>query len=279
MRYKTLYVSDMDGTLLDNDSLVSPATAESLSELSRQGALITVATARTPATVDPLLRGVYTRCPAIVMTGAAMWDRSDRRLINPELIPASEVATLLDEFAEHGVNPFVYTITNLSHLDVYHSVDMNPSEQSFYLERRHLELKKFHFGVPVPQDAMNRVVLMFSSGSADVILPLAEAVSRRGAVAVSCYPDNNNPDVAIIEVLARGVSKSDAVKKLANMVGAERIVAFGDNLNDIPMMEVADVAVAVENAFPGVKEQADVVIGRNSADSVAHFIEKDFYAQ
>ena len=41
------------------------------------------------------------------------------------------------------------------------------------------------------------------------------------------------------------------------------------------MMEVADVAVAVENALPEVKEAADIVIGPNTADSVAKFISSD----
>ena len=72
---KTLYVSDMDGTLLGADSRVSPRSAEIISRLSRRGALITVATARTPATVVPLLADTYTSIPAIVMTGAAMWNR------------------------------------------------------------------------------------------------------------------------------------------------------------------------------------------------------------
>ena len=76
---KTLYVSDMDGTLLGRDSRVSAASAEIISDLSRRGALITVATARTAATVVPLLSSTFTLPPAIVMTGVAFWNRSINR--------------------------------------------------------------------------------------------------------------------------------------------------------------------------------------------------------
>jgi hypothetical protein len=54
------------------------------------------------------------------------------------------------------------------------------------------------------------------------------------------------------------------------------VVVFGDNLNDLPMMEVADYAVAVDNAFDEVKAAADMVIGPNYDDSVARFICEDF---
>ena len=78
------------------------------------------------------------------------------------------------------------------------------------------------------------------------------------------------------EVFAPGISKAAAVKRLAHDCAADRVVVFGDNLNDLSMMEIADVSVAVGNALPEVKRRADVVIGRNDEDAVARFIEEDF---
>ena len=77
-------------------------------------------------------------------------------------------------------------------------------------------------------------------------------------------------------VRAIGKSSFERCVKLKEMTGADRVVVFGDNLNDISMMSVADVAVAVENAYPQVKEAADIVIGRNTEDAVAKFIKEDF---
>ncbi len=79
MNTRTLYVSDMDGTLLGADSCVSERSRRIISDLTEQGALITVATARTPATVQPLLAGVEMAPPAVVMTGAALWTRRGAR--------------------------------------------------------------------------------------------------------------------------------------------------------------------------------------------------------
>ena len=81
-----MYVTDMDGTLLAPDSRVSSESAQLITELSKQGALITVATARTPATVEPLLEDTYTSLPAIVMTGASLWDRRSKTYLRPRYI-------------------------------------------------------------------------------------------------------------------------------------------------------------------------------------------------
>jgi hypothetical protein len=71
------------------------------------------------------------------------------------------------------------------------------------------------------------------------------------------------------------VSKAQAIQRLAKQLGADRVVAFGDNLNDIPMLKIADEAVAVENAFAEVKAIADITIGANNDDAVARFIAHD----
>jgi hydroxymethylpyrimidine pyrophosphatase-like HAD family hydrolase len=54
--------------------------------------------------------------------------------------------------------------------------------------------------------------------------------------------------------------------------GFEKVVAFGDNLNDLPLFEASDEAYAVENAKEDVKKHATAVIGRNTEDAVAEFL-------
>lgn len=71
---KTLYVSDLDGTLMDARAQVSPVSRRMLNEAIAAGALFTIATARTPATVSAILQGIDMRLDAIVMTGAARWN-------------------------------------------------------------------------------------------------------------------------------------------------------------------------------------------------------------
>ncbi len=274
---KTLFVTDMDGTLLGADSRVSDVSARIISELSNRGALITVATARTPATVEPLLADTFTTLPAIVMTGASMWDREDRRYVSQHYISgyvASEVETM---FGRYNVNPFVYTFGNDGILDVYYRGVMTNKDQLFFDERKEMTLKRFHVNEPCCDCRPdNDIVLFFAMGERERVFALADELRQRGDCSVSCFVDIFGADTGILEVFAPRVSKAEAVKRLAQQVDADRVVVFGDNLNDIPMMKIADVAVAVGNAQPEVKDIATVVIGNNTDDAVARYILENY---
>lgn len=272
----TLYVTDLDGTLLNNNSMVSSKSAEIINDLTARGALITVATARTPATVVGLLSGVHLVLPAIVMTGTTLYDLSARRYINPHFVDRNTVTEAHRYLTSRGINPFVYTLHGDGKLHAYHHRDMNRLESAFYDQRRDLTLKQFHFGEPLDEESLNHTLLLFAVGPTDLLTESARQVSELTGQSVTCYNDIFNPDNSFMELFAPGVSKAAAVRSLAKERGAERVVVFGDNLNDIPMFDAADVSVAVENAFDEVKAAADVVIGRNSADAVARFIAEDF---
>lgn len=274
---KTLYVSDLDGTLLDNNSRISERSADIITRLTRRGALITVATARTPATVSNLLEHTATTPPAIVMTGATMWNRNTGRYVDPRFMSAGVYDVVDREIRRCGLRPFVYALDlEKSFIDVYHDFEMTHEEQEFYEPRRSLKLKTFHIGSAVPDGNKAQVILVFAIGPRSQCEAAAEALRQHGGCSVSCYPDIFNSDNAIIEVYAPGVSKAEAVTRLKKMTGADRLVVFGDNLNDLSMFAVADVSVAVGNALAEVKEAADYVTGVNLSDAVARFIESDY---
>lgn len=280
MKTNTLYVSDLDGTLLSTDSRISERSAEIITSLTEQGALITVATARTPATVVPLLAATATTPPAVVMTGCAFWDRKAARLVNPHYIPATEVALALDVCARHGVHPFVFVMSDDGNvLDVYHDgKSLNKSERSFYEERAHVALKRFHLGTPAPERAFTHSVLFYAMGENVEVRLAAQELQTISNCTVCSYPDIFNPNIYNLEVFPPGVNKAAAVLELKQQLGADRLVVFGDSLNDLSMLAVADLAVAVGNALPEVKDAADIVIEPNYTDSVARFIEADFFA-
>ncbi len=268
---KHLFVTDMDGTLLNEHSKVSPVSAKIISDLSRQGALITVATARTPATVEPLLDGTYTSLPAIVMTGAAMWDRNNRSYVNTHPFDGDADHQLLAVMRSEGIEPFVYTFFDGNPLlHVFRNSPLSDNDIRFMDERRVSGLKEFHIDQPMPEGG--HTMLFFAMGPRERIFAAADKIRALRICSVSAFTDIFGEDTGILELFAPGVSKASAVQALKSQTGADRLIVYGDNLNDLPMMAVADESVAVANALPEVKAAATRVIGSNTADAVARDI-------
>ena len=78
---QTLYITDLDGTLLGADGRVSAESVSILAPMLRQGLPLTVATARSPATVVQLLQALPIALPAVLMTGTILYDLPARRTI------------------------------------------------------------------------------------------------------------------------------------------------------------------------------------------------------
>lgn len=274
MAHRQLFISDMDGTLLSTDSRVTTESARLLSELTHRGALITVATARTPATVEPLLKDVATTPPAIVMTGAALWDRRRLRFTEPQLMTDTMSAEVRNLCKREGVNPMVYTIApDSSRIEMFVYGQPGDAERKFLKERSGNPLKRINL-LPEGDEPRfhSRTVLQFAIGKAERIYAVAEQLRNRIGCAVSAYPDIFQAGMGLLEIFTPGVSKAAAVDRLRTLTGADEVTVFGDNLNDLPMMAVADRAIAVGNALEAVRDAADEIIGANSTDSVARYI-------
>lgn len=275
---KTLYISDLDGTLLNSESIISDTSKEIISECIRQGAQFSVATARTPATVVPILSGIPMNLPAIVMTGAALFDTNACCFTKVDFIPSDTAAIILNILENNNISPFVYIKgSEKNNLDVFHNgMTMNRAEENFYSERRHLRLKHFHTRTNYPSDRLSNTILIFAIGNKEAILSAESQLRQQCDCSIFAYPDIFRKDIYNMEIFGQGISKANAISRMKTELGVDRLVVFGDNLNDLPMFEVADVAIAVANALPQVKNAADLVIDNNYSDAVAKFILQDF---
>ena len=275
MKGKTLYVSDMDGTLMGGDSRVSKATAAILNRLiDERGLLFTVATARTPATVVPLMSDVKTTLPYIVLAGAAMWDAQKGTFVDVQSIPHDTVRDISAIFEKHGLHPFIYRQHgNMIH--AHHYGAMSQQEEEFVKERLNTPFKWFFLDDSHYATSDDMAMLIFSMNDYATLERIYNEVRATVDCSPMFYHDIFDPSVGLLEIYTSGCTKAGAIRRLAQRINADKIVAFGDNRNDIAMLQAADHAVAVENAFPEVKAVAHEVIGPNTADSVAHYIETD----
>ena len=271
---KTLYVTDLDGTLLSPDSKVTAESARMLNEAIARGALFSIATARTPSTVAQLMKDVNANLPYIVMTGSAMWDPrtgdfSDTITMNPET-----ASTILGIIQKHSLPAFAYRLRE-DRIHIYHTGPLSDIERKFISERAGSKYKVFHIpmdGCSDFPDPLTDISLFYAMQPSALVEATYKEIKSTADCNPVFYHDMFGPETGIMEVFSPLASKANAVRKLKELTGAERVVVFGDNINDLPMMRVADVAVAVENAVAEVKAAADIIIEANGTDSVAKFI-------
>lgn len=273
----TLYVSDLDGTLLGEDSQLSAVTVATLNRIIGElGGLFTVATARTPATVVPLMQQVHARLPFIVIGGSAMWNPVTMSYEHTRGIDDMTVNAVADVFDRRGAHPFIYRRHGKNLLHTHHYGPLSPQEERFIAERQHLPLKQFFLDDRDFRHSDDEALLIFSMNKYAVLKSIADDLRTSvPTCSVMVYHDIFDESEGYLEIFSAGTSKAAAIRDLARQLGAGRVVVFGDNRNDIAMMQAADFSVAVDNAFTEVKAVASEVIGPNTADSVARWIEKE----
>lgn len=271
---KTLFVSDLDGTLLSSDSLVSQRSVQIVNEAIGKGGLFTIATARTPSTVEKLMKDVKANLPFIVMTGSAIWNPADGLFMESTVMLPDTAQKILDTVRSHNLPTFIYQLSE-GKIHIYHTGTLSDNERNFISERSDSRYKIFHIpgnGESLVPEKLTNISLFYSmQPTAHVEETFADIKGN-----IECNPifyhDLFGEETGIMEVFSPEASKANAIKRLKAISGADRVVAFGDNINDIPMLREADVAVAVENAVPEVKRIADVIIGPNTTDAVPRFI-------
>ena len=108
---KMLYVSDLDGTLLNSEALLNEDVPKRLNALIEQGLCFTVATARTYATVNSIMKDVNLTCPMILMNGVMIYDPVKKSCIHAEIIERDSVEYILKGRKKFGVTGFAYALS------------------------------------------------------------------------------------------------------------------------------------------------------------------------
>lgn len=256
--------------MLNSNSVLSDTTVEILNNLIDRGTLFTIATARTPATVDGLMKRVCATLPFIVMTGAAQWNGE---LVNRRYMRTERMEFLQEVCRRYGIRPFFYCYNDTDRIiNAYHSPEMSECERVFYDQRVNAPHKRFVLD-EVPVEMHSKAMLMFAAGEYGRIEKAYTEAKAALACSMTCYHDIFNHDIGFFEVMAEGVSKAASVAEIARSTEADEIIVFGDSPNDLSMREVASKFVAPANASPEVLAVADEVIGTNDTDAVAKWIQ------
>lgn len=272
VRARTLYVSDLDGTLLGPGAVLSDRTRRGVNALVRDGWLFTYATARSWVSASRVVAGLDLRLPVAVSGGAFLVEPASGRVLAGHYLPPGDIDVVLDVCRAHHLPPVVYTGVPTAERAAWVLGQESPGLERYLADRP--GDPRFH---PVatwselPRDeAFYATVIGDGDAVDDLVTALATATE--GRLTLIPQVDAHHPEDTYLELSASGADKAGAVARLRELVQVDRVVAFGDNLNDLPMFAAADEAYAVANAAAALRAVSTGVIDSNTDDGVARWL-------
>ncbi|MBR5088710.1 MAG: HAD family phosphatase [Ruminiclostridium sp.] len=268
----TLYVSDLDGTLLNGEGKLKPRAADMLNRFIESGTMFSYCTARGLATAGEILSEVKLTAPVVLMNGVYIYDPVTGEYPVRNMFDKRQCEMIRRVVNENGETPMIFAFIDgkerVSFVEDAENLKAHLSRRKGDSRRRPLPDREGLFDGEVFYaafiDPVNRAAL-------------DEVFTEENGFRVACYNDTYPPFQLWYEVFPACAGKANSIGKLRELTGADEVVCFGDNANDIPMFEVSDRCYAVGNAIPELKAIADGVIGTNEECGVPMFIEKEIF--
>ena len=267
---KTLYLSDLDGTLLMPDASISRFTAETLYDLVHDGMTFSYATARSFSTAKKVTAALGNlHMPVIVYNGEAVVDAADGTILDAVYFGPDEAAYIRRVLRDAGLCPMVYTRSaeHVSGERVAYCTESCSRGLAYYLETRRGD-ERLHAVEPEALYDGRIFYVTAIEDSEEICAAAYETLCADGRFNVLLQRDLYS-DAYYFEIMPKAASKAAAAKRLMALCGCDRLICFGDGTNDLSMFRVADAGYAVENADEALKAVADAVIASNRADGVA----------
>lgn len=273
---KTLYVTDLDGTLLNKNDRINPKSIEIINSLVEKGMAFTYATARSLVSASVVTQGRSTNIPVIAYNGAFIFQPATGEILSREHFSREEMTYASDLIRTYEISPLVYAF-----IDGVEKVSWNPARENDGVQR-YLSLRKGDRRLrPVENNAQlyeGEIFYFTCIGTKEELMPLYEAISKNKQYRCTIQQELYRPEY-FCEIMPAGATKANAIRKLKEMRGCDKVISFGDAINDLPMFEISDACYAVENAVEELKAAADGVIGSNENDGVAKWLLEHFASE
>ena len=269
-----LVVFDLDGTLLNRDSVISEYTRETLRLLDERDIAYTVATGRTLHGARAILEGHAFQLPQAYKNGVMIWHPDSKRISSGATLTSNELDKVVRACLGQGVTPFVFTLDEDDDSTVYHPPVLSDIERKLIRSISVEQHKRVRALDTLPTDAT--VTHVNSIGDGEAIKAVLRSVNDEPNLVAYSGIALEGEQWRWLDVHHSDASKGGAIQTMKRLLGLERVICFGDSDNDLSMFEAADESYAPANANDSIKSAATAVIGHHDEEGIAHFLGERF---
>lgn len=269
---KTLYVSDLDGTLLNHNAVLSEYTKNGLNKLISCGINFTVASGRTIDAAKEIMADIELNIPMISFNGAIIYDVKQKSYVKVYWFTAAAVKNIVTVLKSHNVSALMYEFKDDALISYYESLEKKPLYD--YVKDRKTRYNSIFRQVNDFDEVASVQIMYFTLiDTYDRIEPVYDGLKKIPDINMSLVNNTYSDNLWFLEIFNAAASKENAVRFLRETYGYQKIIGFGDNHNDLSMFKVCDLCVAVKNANDEVKAAADYICDSYDEDGVVKWIE------
>lgn len=260
-----LIATDLDDTLLNAQSDLSPRTIEALNAAMAAGCGVTLCSGRMLEATQPLAERIGCNAPLLLYNGAMAYDLAAGRSIFADRIPYPVALGIVELAEKLGF-----------YIQAYPGQGYYCDEVCDYTRRYAASIRVEATPVHMPLSEWMREHP--SDMQKLLLIDTPEGADRAQAALREAFPHGAGflkSRASYVEIAPENVDKGRSLLRLAEYLGLkpDEVMAFGDGQNDVSMIQAAGTGVAMANACPQALEAADVIAPPNTEDGVAVVIE------
>lgn len=269
-----LVVFDLDGTLLNRESVISDYTSETLKLLTERNIAYTVATGRTLHGARAILEGHCFQLPQAYKNGVMIWHPKTKQFSRGATLTPDELDNVVGACITQGVTPFVFALDENNESIVYHPPLQTDIERELIRSIGVLE--------PVKVRALDElfagatITHVNSIGDGEAIKAVLHSVNDEPHLVAYSGVALEGQQWRWLDVHHSDASKGGAIRTMKSLLGLERVICFGDSDNDLSMFAAADESYAPANGNDRIKSAATAVVGHHDEEGIARFLRERF---
>ena len=272
-----LYVSDLDGTLLDGEGKLPSDSIKRLNRLIDKGLNFTVATARNYDSAYPLLRGLNLQHPVILFNGVYLTEfHTGTNIFFSDFISPEMINKMIALVEPRDIAPFIYTYGN-NHSVYYRSINNSGAQRYINSVSSYKNIKQVDEFIFSEYERISGFLLIDTKKTLEPVYNELHSLYR-DELNIYFAQDVSNPSFHWLQSFHQKANKGIMLKRMTEHLGIpiSKTVVFGDYMNDLDMFKVAGHSIAVENALPEVKAVAQQIISSNINQGVIVYLESIF---